>query len=131
MRRANKGEKALGAEIESVREKHEPIARQANQIEEANARLYTRAKLAVLLREIEGAVRQGRKMDLQHAGGVEEVSGNGGTQTQAVENLDIVLGRVGEDLNCLSNAEGEGGTGELLNGVQSANSLVETAIAGT
>lgn len=120
MRRAEKEEKALRAELESLQEEHESIARQTTQIEEANVRLHTRAKLAALLRDIEAAVRQGRKMDFQHAEGVEEVSGNEGIRTQAVENLDFLPRRVGE-----------GGTGGLLDRVKSVNSLLEKAVAGT
>ncbi|MCJ1430112.1 hypothetical protein MMC29_008027 [Sticta canariensis] len=130
VRRADKEEKALRAELESLQEEHESIARQTTQIQEANARLHTRAKLASLLRDIEAAVRQGRKMDLQHAEEVEGVGGNEGIRTQAVGNLDFLLRRVGEDGNCISNAGGEGETEGLLDQVKSVNSLLEKAIAG-
>ena len=131
VRRADKEEKALRAELESLQEAHESIASQPPQSAEARVRVHTRAKLAALLRDIEAAVRQGRKMDLQHAERVEDVSGSEGIRTQAVENLDFLLRRVGEDVNSISNAGGEWETGGLLDRVKSVNSLLEKTIAGT
>lgn len=141
MRRADKQEKALRAELESLQEERESIAQQTTQTEEANAKSRARAKLTTLLREIEAAVSHGREMDLlqptQEAGAEEqqdgqEESGNQVVQTRGIGNLDFLLRRVGDDVKTISEAGGGGGAGSgglLLDQVESVNSLLENAIA--
>lgn len=129
MRRADNEEKALRAELISLQEERQSIAQQATEVEEANAKSNTRAKLAALLRDIEAAVRRGREMDvLQHAKGTEHETGNETIQTRATGNLDYVIKHVGEDVNSIFEAGGESGGG-LLDRVKSINALLEEAIA--
>lgn len=130
MRRADKEEKTLRAELNSLQEERESIAQQTTQIEEAKAKSQARAKLAALLRDIQAAVCHGREMDrVQHAQGAEEEPENEVIQTRGIQNLDFLLSRVGEDVNSISEGGGGVGNGGLLNRVKGVNSLLEKAIA--
>lgn len=128
VRRADKDEKVLGQELKSLQEDGEATAQQTTQIEEAKTKSQTRANLAALIRNIEGAVRHGRETDnLQHAEGAPETAGNGVIQTPAgIDNPESSLVvRDGEGAKSTSQAgEGaEGDSGGLLDRAKSINTL--------